>query len=141
MSCYNSIVVQAPSNKVWDALKKFHDMSWSANVIGKLDIIGEKSGNEIGVKRVLNDAIHETLLSLDDASKSFSYGITDGPAVLSKENVEGYVGKVSVFDVTADNTSFVVWTANWQSSVEEGIEEFVNPIYQALLQDLSGHFS
>lgn len=87
MGCYNSIVIQASADQLWDGLKKFHDMSWAGNVIGKLDVVGNKSGDEIGAKRVLNDAFHETLLALDEASKSFSYSITDGPAVLSKENV------------------------------------------------------
>ena len=83
MGCYNSIVINAPSNEVWAVLKNFHDLSWSKNVVSKVTVVGDKSANEIGAKRILNDAFHETLQSLDNTSKTFTYSIDDGPAVLS----------------------------------------------------------
>jgi hypothetical protein len=122
-------------------LKKIHNLSWSKNVVSKVDIIGDKSSDEIGAKRILNDAFHETLVSLDDASKNFTYSIDDGPAAVSKDNVEGYIGDVTVFSVSENDSSFVVWTSKWESSKEGGVAEFCNPIYHALLQDLKSHFS
>lgn len=141
MGCYNSIVINTPANKVWDVLKDFHDLSWSKNVVSKVDVIGDKSSDEIGAKRVLNDAFHETLISLDNDAKKFTYSIDDGPAAVSKDNVEGYVGEVAVFSVSENDTSFVVWTSKWESTKEGGVAEFCNPIYHALLQDLKSHFS
>jgi len=141
MGCYNSIVINAPSNEVWAVLKNFHDLSWSKNVVSKVTVVGDKSANEIGAKRILNDAFHETLQSLDNTSKTFTYSIDDGPAVLSKDNVSGYIGEVTVFEVSADNTTFVLWTSRWASSKEDGIADFCNPIYHALLQDLKSHFA
>ena len=141
MGCYNSIVINAPATEVWDVLKNFHDLSWSKNVVSKVAVIGDKSADEIGAKRVLNDAFHETLVSLDNQAKNFTYSIDDGPGAISKDNVEGYIGEVNVFEVSEDNTAFVVWTSRWASTKEDGIADFCNPIYHALLQDLKSHFA
>ena len=141
MGCYNSIVIDTPADKVWDVLKNFQDLSWSKNVITKVDIVGDKAQNEVGAKRILNDAFHETLRSVDEQSKKFTYSIDDGPAVVSKDNVEGYIGEVSVFSVSNNDTSFVLWTSEWESEKEGGVADFCNPIYHALLQDLKAHFS
>jgi hypothetical protein len=50
-------------------------LSWSKNVISKVEIVGDRSADEIGAKRILNDAFHETLLSVDNNSKKFTYSI------------------------------------------------------------------
>ena len=35
--CYQSIVINAPPiERVWDTLKNFHDMSWAASAIAKV---------------------------------------------------------------------------------------------------------
>jgi hypothetical protein len=141
MGCYNSVVIDAPADKVWELLKDFHDLSWSKNVITKVDVIGNKLSNEIGAKRILNEAFHETLLSLDNGEKRFTYSIDDGPDAVSKDNVEGYVGEVSVFSVSDNDTSFVLWTSQWEATKEDGVADFCNPVYHALLQDLKSHFS
>lgn len=141
MGCYNSIVIKAAPDKVWDVLKDFHDLSWAKNVVSKVAVIGAKSSTEIGAKRVLNDAFHETLVSLNNKARKFSYSIDDGPSVVSKDNLEGYIGEVTVFPISENNTSFVLWSSNWKSAKEDGVADFCNPIYHALLQDLKTHFS
>lgn len=141
MGCYNSAIINTSSDKVFETIKNFHDLSWSKNVITKLDVIGDKSGHEIGAQRVLNDAFHETLLSVDNDEKKFTYSIDDGPGPVSKDNVEGYIGEVSVLPITENNTSLVIWASKWNSSKEGGVADFCNPIYHALLQDLKNHFS
>ncbi len=141
MGCFNSIVINAPANEVWEVLNNFHDLSWSKNVINKVEIIGDKSAKQIGAKRILNDAFHEALLSVDNDTKKFTYSIDDGPATVSKDNVEGYVGEVSVFPITENDTSFVIWSSKWESAKEDGVADFCNPIYYAILQDLKNHFS
>ena len=141
MGCYNSAVINAPSSEVWKVLRNFHELSWSKNVVSKVDIIGDKASDQVGAKRILNDAFHETLLSIDDNAKNFTYSIDDGPGPVAKDNVEGYVGDVTVFSVSENDTSFVVWASDWKSSKEGGVGEFCNPIYHAILQDLKSHFS
>ncbi|MDZ4147786.1 MAG: SRPBCC family protein [Flavobacteriaceae bacterium] len=141
MGCYNSVVVNAPAEKVWETIKNFHDLSWSKNVVQKVDVIGSKKGNEVGAKRILNDAFHETLLSIDEKTKTFTYSIDDGPAVVSKDNVEGYVGEVRVFSVSDNDTAFVLWTSRWKSAKEGDVAAFCNPVYHAILKDLKLYFS
>ena len=141
MGCYNSAIINAPADEVWEILKNFHDLSWSKNVITKVKKIGDKASDEIGAKRILNEAFHETLVSIDNTAKKFSYSIDDGPGVVSKDNVEGYLGEVSVFSVSENNTTFVLWASEWKSAKEAGVADFCNPIYHAILQDLKSHFS
>lgn len=139
MACYNSIVIDAPADKVWEKIRNFHDLSWASDAIETCDSIGGTPATQIGAKRVLNGVFHETLHALDDLARTVRYSIDDGPDAVSKDNVQGYIGEVRVFSVTENNTSFVVWTSSWESS-GGGVAEFCNPIYQALLAALKKSF-
>jgi hypothetical protein len=99
-----------------------------------LDKVGAISGTQIVAKRVLNNAFHETLLALDDVDHVIRYSIDDGPAAVSKANVQGYIGEVKVYPVTDVNASLVHWTSRWDNSAG-GVAEFCDPIYRALLSD------
>ena len=140
MGCCNSAVVPAPVDKVWAALRDFHDLSSFPNVIEKVEAVGEASGTQIGARRVLNGAFHETLLALDDNARVVRYSIDDGPEAVSKDNVAGYIGEVRLFPVTEDDSTYVLWTSSWESS-NGGVAEFCDPIYKALLADLKASFS
>ncbi|MEA1784739.1 SRPBCC family protein [Arenibacter sp. GZD96] len=141
MGCYNSVVINAPADRVWDVLKDFHDLSWSKNVVSKVTVVGDKAATEVGARRILNDAFEETLLSFNEEAKTFTYSIDDGPGAVSKDNVSGYVGKVTVYSVSENDTAFVLWTSDWDSTTNGGVAEFCSPVYYALLQDLKLHFS
>lgn len=138
MGCYNSAVIQAPVEKVWETLRNFHDFSWSAKVISKIETEGNPE--QIGVKRVLNGVFFETLLALDDVERKMRYSIDDGPDAVSKDNVAGYIGQIKVFPITDDNSTFVLWSSRWESG-GEGTKEFCDPIYRGLLADLQQHFA
>lgn len=140
MGCYNSIVIDAPADQVWGKIRNFHDLSWAAGVIEKCEAVGSIPASQIGAKRVLNNAFHETLHALDDLAHVVRYSIDDGPDAVSRDNVHGYIGEVRVSPVTENNGSFVVWTSNWESS-GGGVAEFCNPIYHALLAALKKSFA
>lgn len=140
MSCYNSTVVPAPVDKVWAKLRDFHDLSWARGVIETCQKVGNVPGTQVGAKRVLNNAFHETLHGLDDSRRMLRYSIDDGPDAVAKDKVTGYVGEVSVFPVTDANSTFVLWTSSWEDS-KGGVADFCNPIYKALLAALKEHFS
>lgn len=140
MGCYNSAVVPANADRVWQTLRDFHDMSWAPEVIESCEPGNNLPGTQIGAKRVLNGAFHETLLALDDQDRVVRYSIDDGPDAVSKDNVSGYVGQVQVFPITDTGESFVIWSSSWESS-GGGVAEFCDPIYQALLGQLKKHFS
>ena len=135
MSCYNSTVVPAPVDKVWARLRDFHDMSWASGVIESCEAVGNVPGTQIGAKRVLNKAFHETLRGLDDTRRVIRYSIDDGPDAVARGKVTNYIGEVSVFPVTDANSTFVLWTSSWDDSAG-GVAEFCNPIYRALLEAL-----
>jgi hypothetical protein len=136
MGCYNSTVVQAPIEDVWKIIANFHDLSWAAPAITKLEVIGDTPGDRVGAGRVLNDLFHETLTILDPENYTFSYQITDGPEPISKETVTNYIGKVRLLPVTDENATFVEWTSTYESDKPDAVAEFCNPIYVALLAAL-----
>lgn len=140
MGCYNSAVVPASAERVWQTLRDFHNMSWAPEVIENCGPGNNLLGTQIGAKRVLNGAFHETLLALDDQDRVVRYSIDDGPDAVSKDNVSGYVGQVQVFPITDTGETFVLWSSSWESS-GGGVAEFCDPIYQALLGQLKKHFS
>ncbi len=140
-NCYNSTVVAVPREKVWDTIKDFHDLSWADPVITKLDIIGDKSGSEIGAKRFLNDAFYETLVSVNEYEYTFTYSIDDAPEPLSKDSVSNYLGVVRLYPVTDSNGTFIEWTSSFESGDDQAVSDFCNPIYAALLGALKSSLS
>lgn len=115
-------------------------MSWSANVVDKCEAAGDKAANEPGAKRVLNDAFHETLQSLNEESKTLTYSIDSGPSPVSQDDVNNYRGKVQVRPVTEGGGTFVEWSSEWQGEKSE-TGEFCHNIYVGLLNDLKQHFN
>jgi len=134
-STQQSIEIAAPADQVWQTIRNFHDMSWAPNVIAGVEKVGDKSGDEPGAGRILNGAFHETLITLDDDGKTFSYSIDDGPPPVSKDDVKDYVGKVSVQQGDEGNNTVVEWTSSWQDN-DEAAQDFCHAIYVALLGDL-----
>lgn len=139
-SCNNSIVIDLPREKVWDAIKGFHDLSWAEGVITKLEVVGDKNGSEIGAQRLLNDAFLETLVSVDEDAFTFTYSIDDGPEPLDKGSVSNYLGKVCLSSTDAGGT-LVEWSSSFESSCEEAVSGFCNPIYVALLGAMKASLS
>jgi len=139
--CYNSIVVKAPANKVWATIRDFHDLSWAAALDLKLDKKGDKKGDQIGAQRSLNDAFQETLLALDETSRSFSYSIDDGPGPVAKDQIRNYVGTVRVSAITEDDSAFVEWISRYDSANDSAVGELCNPIYQGALKALRDHLA
>lgn len=138
---YQSTVVNAPVDKIWAAVRDFHDLSWSANVIEKVEVVGDKKGDQLGARRVLNDAFHETLLELSDAEHTIRYSIDDGPPPVSKEDIDNYIGCVRLTPITDSNATFFEWSSSWEKNGEADCADFCHTIYLALLADLRSHFS
>lgn len=138
--CYNSVVIDAPVTDVWTALRDFHNLRWASGVVTKVETVGERKGDQIGARRILNDAFHETLLSLDDGARTLSYSIDDGPGPVAKDAVKNYVGSVSAKPITESDKTFVEWESTYDSPDDESVGELCNPIYRALLRALRTHF-
>lgn len=68
--CYNSVIVNAPVETVWTRIRDFHDLSWAEGMGLKVEAVGDRPGEEVGAKRVINGAFHETLIAIDEASRT-----------------------------------------------------------------------
>lgn len=130
---YQSIVINAAVEKVWDSIRDFHDLSWAPNVITGLEVVGDAAGNEVGAGRVLNGVFKETLLTVDNDARVFTYSIDEGPGPLA-EGVRNYLGKGSVRPAE-DGGAVVEWTSTWEEN-NEAVYDFCHPIYLALLDDM-----
>jgi len=130
---HQDIEINAPVDKVWGAIRDFHDLSWAPNVVTSVDIVGDIKGNEVGAGRILNGVFHETLRSIDEGARTFSYSIDDGPSPVSKEEVDNYIGCV-VVEPSGDGAR-VEWTSSWEQNDEQA-HDFCHGIYVALLNDM-----
>ncbi len=130
---HQDIEISASVDTVWSAIRNFHDMSWAPNVITSVDIVGDKKGHEVGAGRILNGVFHETLHSIDEDARTFSYSIDDGPSPVSKEEVRNYIGRVAV-EPSGDGAR-VEWTSSWEQN-DEQVHDFCHGIYVALLTDM-----
>ena len=129
-----SIVVNKPLESVWQSIRNFHDLSWSQNVVASCEAVGDISGTEPGAKRVLNGAIHETLMELNDADHIIRYTITEGPSPISSGEVSNYL---AVMTLTAQGDDTVVtWAASWDAN-DDSAMEFCQGVYVALLNDMA----
>lgn len=138
--CYNSTILSAPIETVWETINDFHQLSWGEPVINKVEKVGDLSGEQIGAKRILNNAFHETLLSLSPNTYEFSYRIDDGPGPVAKDAVTNYIGRVKLSPVTDSNETFIEWSSAFESSSDSEVSDFCNPIYIGLLAALKSHF-
>ena len=133
--CYNKIEIKAPVNKVWETIRDFHDLSLAPDVVSSVAKVGDKNGNEIGAKRILNGVFHETLTVLDPGSFSFSYSIDDGPGPVASDAVSNYTGRVQL--TASEMGCLAEWSSTFQSENENEVADFCNPIYMALLNSLN----
>jgi len=138
-STYQSIVINAPIEEVWDRVKIFHDFSWASDIITSCDAVGAKGSSEVGAKRILNNVFHETLTRMEPQNHLLEYSIDDGPSPVSSTEVSNYIGSLKLRPVTLGHATFVEWSSNWQSSQQDAVE-FCHGIYVALLQALAKGF-
>ena len=136
---YQSIIVKAPIEKVWNTIKDFHDFSWAPDVIEKCEAVGDTPGTKVGAKRILNGVFHETQIEWDAEAHRIRYSIDDGPTPVSKNDVSDYIGHLHLLPVTASDPTFVEWSSSWESPSEDAVE-FCHNIYVALLSSLAKQF-
>lgn len=137
---YKSIIVNAPADKVWAKLRNFHDLSWAPGVVEDLKVVGDLKGDQIGAQRRLNGVFQETLVSLDDQKRQFSYSIDDAPGTpVAKGSVSNYFGTVKVLPITESNQALLEWQSTWDGNSSAGAE-FCGGIYVALIGEMKKSF-
>lgn len=138
-SVYNSIIVNAPIEVVWERVADFHDFSWAPSIIKRCEIVGNKGGTAIGAQRLLNGSFFDTLIAYSALDHCITYSIDDAPPPISPENISNYVGVLHLLPITSERKTFVEWSGRWESNGTESIK-FMNEIYVILLNDLAAQF-
>ena len=110
-------------------------------VVERVDQVGDIAGDQPGARRVLNGIFHETLVSLEEDAKRFSYRIDDGPGPVARDVVSDYIGVVELLPVTDTGQTMVIWSSTYESDSNEAVGDLCNPIYQALLAALKFHLN
>ena len=110
-------------------------MNWAPNVIANIELVGDAPGDHVGAGRVLNGVFRETLLSLDDEKRTFSYSIEDGPSPVSKNDVKNYVCRVEVKPGQGTKGTVVEWSSTWEDN-DEAAYQFCHGNYMTLLADM-----
>ncbi len=131
--CYNKIVIDSPISDVWNTISDFHDMTWASDVNINVSKIGDKKGTETGAKRVINGAIHETLINFDATAFTFSYSIDQSSGPVS-DFVSNYNVVVNLTSI--EGGTLVEWRSSFESANDNYVSDFLNPIYSALLSAL-----
>lgn len=138
-STYQSIVVNAPIEKIWQRIYNFHDFSWAPEVITSCEAVGPISPAQAGAKRILNGVFHETLTRIEPENHLLEYSIDDGPSPVSANEVSNYIGTLKLRSITLGGGTFIEWSSSWQSQREDAVE-FCHGIYVALLQALAASY-
>ena len=140
-TCYNSTVVNAPIEKVWEAVRNFHDLSWAKGLDLQIKATNDLKADQIGATRAINDTFFETLIALNDREHTFSYTIDNGPGPVAKDVIRNYVGKVELLSITDENKTYVLWSSRYDSPNDAAVGELCNPIYQGALKGLKEYFA
>ena len=128
---WTSRVIRAPVERVWDVMRDFAGMGAWHEDIGKMHMLGGVRSDKVsGIRDFYfgEGHLNEELLQLCDRTRSFSYRITkcEIPWI-------NYVSGPRLWPVTADDTTFAVWTGDWDASPQDDlvlIPRTENNVYQ-----------
>lgn len=134
-SISETIEIQAPVEQVWQAVRYFHNADWAPHVITQCEAVGDRPGDEVGASRIINGMFRQTLLTLDDAGRTFTYSLDKGPAPVSNRDVENYVGRVTVRQAEDNDRTLVEWSSSWEGN-DEAASDFLRIIYRGFLVDM-----
>lgn len=108
-----SAILDAPIDKVWAKVRDFNNLPKWHPKFSRSHIEGGLPSDRIGCVRNFDivdngGTIRERLLELSDVDYSFRYCIIDSPLP-----VDNYVAQLTLYPVTADNSTVGIWTAEF----------------------------
>lgn len=114
---WTSRVIKAPVADVWSVMRDFAGMGAWHDEITRMHMLKKARPDKVGGIRDFyfgDGHLNEELLHLCDITRSFSYRITmcDIPWM-------NYVSGPRLWPVTADNSTFGVWTGDWTASPQD----------------------
>jgi hypothetical protein len=138
---WTSAVVHGPVDAVWARMRDFAGMAaWHDDITRMHMLAGVRSDKVSGIRDFYfgPDHLHEELLHLDDAERSFSYRITK-----SELPWLNYVSGARLWPITATNETFAVWTGDWDASPHDDLDLMPNTernVYQKAFATLNERF-
>ncbi len=137
-----STVIPGPVEAVWNVIRDFAGMGGWHDAITKMHMIdGVRSDKVSGTRDFFFDDghLHEKLLHLDDAERSFSYCITQSPLPWLH-----YVSGPRLWPVTDGNATFGAWTGDWVASPLDDLTLIplaTNEVYLKAFRTVAERFS
>jgi uncharacterized protein YndB with AHSA1/START domain len=116
---WTSRVIKAPVESVWSVMRDFAGMGAWHNDITKMHMLKKHRSDKVsGIRDFYfgDGHLNEELLHLSDLERSFSYCITK-----SEIPWLNYVSGPRLWPVTANNTTFGVWTGDWDTSPQDDL--------------------
>ena len=116
---WTSRVIKGPVEEVWKIMRDFAGMGGWHEEITKMHMLKRQRSDKVsGVRDFYfgEGHLNEELLHLCDLTRSFSYRITK-----SEIPWMNYVSGPRLWPVTADNTTFGVWTGDWVASPQDDV--------------------
>ncbi len=112
-TAYYSCVIDAPANRVWDAIRDFNALPAWHPFIADSRIEGGAPSDQVGCVRAFNlkdgGFIRERLLALSDYDYCCIYSILESPM-----GVENYVATLKLTPITDGDRTFAEWTAEFE---------------------------
>jgi uncharacterized protein YndB with AHSA1/START domain len=116
---WTSRVMRAPVERVWGVIRDFAGMGGWHDEITRMHMLGGVRPDKVsGVRDFYFGTGHlnEELLHLCDRTRSFSYRITECEIPWIN-----YVSGPRLWPVTANDTTFGVWTGDWDASPQDDL--------------------
>jgi uncharacterized protein YndB with AHSA1/START domain len=134
---WTSRAIKAPVEELWAIMRDFAGMgAWHSDITKMHMLKRARSDKVSGIRDFYfgDGRLNEELLHLNDIDRSFSYRITksDIPWI-------NYVSGPRLWPVTSSNTSFAVWTGDWQASPQDDavlMPRTENNVYQRAFAEL-----
>ncbi len=138
---WTSRVIKAPVEEVWAIMRDFSGMGAWHEEITRMHMLKKARSDKVGGVRDFyfgEGHLNEELLHLCDITRSFSYRITqcEIPWI-------NYVSGPRLWPVTADNSTFGVWTGDWTASPQDDlvlIPRTEENVYQRAFATLEKNF-
>lgn len=152
----SSIVVSAPAEVVWAALRKFDSFAWSAQDPSKPHmptvITNGKAADAVGAIRDISlgggASVVETLLALSDRFDTSEGAFYTYTINLAPFAVANYIATLSVNKVSLQpDQCFVRWTARWEvpagtdAAGVESVKKQIAGLFNGSLTQLAKNFS
>ncbi len=116
---WTSRVIKAPLADVWGVMRDFAGMGGWHDEISKMHMLRKQRSDKVsGIRDFYfgEGHLNEELLHLSDLKHSFSYRITQCEIPWLN-----YVSGPRLWPVTANNTTFGVWTGDWDASPQDDL--------------------